>query len=220
MYVKILVSLEFDIALPQDVCYIKWRTEYMRMKSIGKTLQYYRKKNGYTQADLATKMSEYGYPIKNGAISTWEKGSVVPNASQFLVLCQILNITDIYNTFINVPKQIPLRLIGVSAGYGEYVDDDTVENYIETTNTAASYALRISGNSMQPLYQDGDIILVQQTKTLCNNEVGIFYVDGEQYCKRLVNNFLVSENTQYKPIDISNIDCFRILGKVLGKYYG
>ena len=65
------------------------------MKSMGSLLQYYRKKNGYTQADLAAKMSEYGYPIKNGAISTWEKETAIPNANQFLVLCQILNITDI-----------------------------------------------------------------------------------------------------------------------------
>lgn len=82
------------------------------MKTIGELLQSYRKANNLTQADLATRMSELGYPIKNGAISTWEKNSSVPNANQFLALCQILNITDIYNTFININRKIPLRLKG------------------------------------------------------------------------------------------------------------
>ena len=190
------------------------------MKSMGSLLQYYRKKNGYTQADLAAKMSEYGYPIKHGAISTWEKETAIPNANQFLVLCQILNITDIYNTFIDECRNIPLRLMGVSAGLGEYVDDDVVEKYVMTNNLLADYALRINGDSMEPFIWDNDIVLVHKTEILNNGDVGIFYLDGEQYCKRLQNNHLVSDNTKYKPIDISNTDCFKILGKVISKYYG
>lgn len=189
------------------------------MKTIGELLQSYRKANNLTQADLAIRMSELGYPIKNGAISTWEKNSSVPNANQFLALCQILNITDIYDTFINISRKIPLRLMGVSAGTGEYVNDDYCE-YIETTNGLADYALRINGDSMQPMYMDNDIVLVQNTEIINNGDIGIFYLDGEQYCKQLLNNKLISINNNYSPIDIINIDCFRILGKVLGKYNG
>ena len=191
------------------------------MESMGKMLQHYRKLNNLTQAEVAKRMGELGYPIKNGAVSTWEKGSSIPNANQFLTLCRILGITDIYNTFVgdDIPgRKIPLRLIGVSAGGGEYVGDESVDDYIVTTEKLATYALRINGDSMEPLYDDNDIVLVQRTEILENGDVGIFYLDGDQYCKRLQNNWLMSENKNYSPIDISNSDCFRILGKVIGKY--
>ena len=110
--------------------------------------------------------------------------------------------------------------MGVSAGLGEYVDDDVVEKYVMTNNLLADYALRINGDSMEPFIWDNDIVLVHKTEILNNGDVGIFYLDGEQYCKRLQNNHLVSDNTKYKPIDISNTDCFKILGKVISKYYG
>ena len=62
--------------------------------SIGDIIRYYRKKRNITQADLAVLMTKQGYPIKHGAISTWENNSSIPNANQFLVLCQILDIEN------------------------------------------------------------------------------------------------------------------------------
>lgn len=192
------------------------------MESMGSILQYYRKMRGYTQTRLAEELSKCGYPIKNGAISAWEKDYSTPNAVQFLALCQILNITDIYQTFVGgittAYRTVPLRSMGVSAGYGEYVDDESVADYVEINNGEADYALRINGDSMEPLYPDDQIVLVQKTELLQNGDIGIFYVDGEQYCKQLLNNHLVSINDKYPPIDIGNSDCFKILGKVVGKY--
>ena len=183
------------------------------IESIGKTIQLHRKMNHMTQAELAQRMSENGCPIKNAAISTWESDGSTPNAYKFLTLCQILGITDIYETFIN---PIPLRLVKVSAGTGEYVDDDSYE-IINTINPEADYALRISGDSMENEYCDGDIVLVRKTDCLENGDIGIFYVNGEQYCKKLDRNRLISLNPKYKPIMLENVDCFRILGKVVEK---
>lgn len=60
--------------------------------TLGATLKRYRKKNDLTQSQLAQRMTELGYPIKHGAISTWENGTAVPNTYQFLALCRILGI--------------------------------------------------------------------------------------------------------------------------------
>ena len=213
---NILISIEFILKYYKiyAILYHNWRIYIM--KSIGKILQYYRKQNNMTQSDLAAKMSEYGYPIKNGAISTWEKDYSIPNAIQFLQLCEILGITDIYKTFIGKIRIIPLRMMGVSAGTGEYVGDDvTIEDYIETSNQDADYALRINGDSMTSLYPDDSIVLVHKTEILNNGDIGIFYLNGEQYCKKIIGNQLISINPNYKPIDINNLDYFRILGKVV-----
>lgn len=188
-------------------------------QTIGSLLQYYRKQNKMTQSELAIRLGECGYPVKNGAVSSWEKDNSQPNASQFLAICRILGITDIYGVFVGLCRKIPLRLMGVSAGTGEYVgDSEAVDEYLETTNELADFALRINGDSMEPLYWDNDVVLVQSTEVLANGDVGIFYLDGEQYCKRLRGNKLVSENSKYAPIDINNSDYFKILGKVLGRY--
>lgn len=61
---------------------------------IGEVLLYHRKKCGYTQADVAAKMSEKGYPTKKGSVYTWEKGIAVPNAYQYIALRQILDIHE------------------------------------------------------------------------------------------------------------------------------
>ncbi|SKB46212.1 hypothetical protein SAMN06296386_10167 [Lachnospiraceae bacterium] len=41
-----------------------------------------------------------GIPTKPAAYSTWETGNSIPNAVQFLAMCKILGITDIFNQFI------------------------------------------------------------------------------------------------------------------------
>jgi hypothetical protein len=161
-------------------------------------------------------MTENGYPIKGGAISTWEKGVSLPNANQFLALCKILDITDIYGTFITPLKQIPLRLMSVSAGTGEYVNDDSY-TLINTGILEADYALRINGDSMEPIFNDGDIVAVEYSDSINNKDIGIFYVDGEHYCKILENNKLISANPKYNPILLNHVNTFKILGRVISK---
>ena len=56
--------------------------------SIGEIIRYHHKKNHYTQADLVGIMTKYG------AISAWENNASVPNANQFIILCQILDIDN------------------------------------------------------------------------------------------------------------------------------
>jgi len=64
-----------------------------------------------SQYDLADQLVNYGVNVSNAAISAWEKNSTVPNANQFLALCKILGITDIYNEFIGFnPNDVMARL--------------------------------------------------------------------------------------------------------------
>ena len=190
------------------------------MESIGTTLKEYRKAKHLSQSDVAVLMGNEGYPTTLKSISTWERDTAVPNAKQFLALCRILNIRDIYGAFMDTVSQsftIPLYLQSVSAGMGEYVDD-TSYSVIETTNPRADYAVQIAGDSMEPLYKDGDIVLVHSTNTVSINSIAIFYVDGCQYCKQLGNNELVSVNPKYDSIPINDVTTFKILGEVISIY--
>ncbi|MBQ9143182.1 MAG: helix-turn-helix transcriptional regulator, partial [Lachnospiraceae bacterium] len=77
-------------------------------KKIGVTLATYRKKKKLSQIELADKLTHYGINVSNAAISAWEKDISQPNTQQFLALCKILGITDIYNEFIGFNPDDPL----------------------------------------------------------------------------------------------------------------
>ncbi len=117
-------------------------------------------------------------------------------------------------------RSIPLYDLPVSAGIGEYLDGDAAESVSITVSEAtagADFALRISGNSMEPKYHDGDVLLVQNAEGVEVGESGIFVLDGAGYFKVYGGDCLISLNPDYGRImlkDFENVSC---IGKVLGR---
>lgn len=113
---------------------------------------------------------------------------------------------------------IELFNLPVSAGSGVYMtseDKEPIKVRCTSITNKASYALRISGDSMQPTYNNGDIVLVQSTTDISTGEIGIFVLNGEGYIKELGNNELISYNKKYEPIPLN--DTVSCRGKVIGK---
>ena len=230
-------------------------------KKIGVTLATYRKKKKLSQIELADKLTHYGINVSNAAISAWEKDISQPNTQQFLALCKILGITDIYNEFIGFNPNDPLAklneegkekaleyigllllseqfqkkeatiipfrrkikwaLLASSAGTGEFLDDENFETIEvgEEVPEDADFGLALNGDSMEPRYHDKQAVWVQQTNSLSNGEIGIFYLDGMTYCKQLKDDkdgvYLVSLNSKYEPIKVTDDSSFKIFGRVL-----
>ena len=69
------------------------------MNTVGETLLARRRELGLSQTELAEALTLRGLPVTNQAVSKWEKGSTLPNARQFLALCQILEIEDVRGEF-------------------------------------------------------------------------------------------------------------------------
>ncbi len=117
-------------------------------------------------------------------------------------------------------RKLKLFDLPVSAGVGEYLDGADVDTITvpSTEKTAeADYALRISGDSMEPKYHNGDILLVQSCDSVEAGELGIFLLDGCGFFKRYEGDRLLSLNPAYAPImlrDFSNVLC---KGRVVGK---
>ena len=84
-----------------------------------------------------------------------------------------------------------------------------------------TFGVRISGDSMEPEFHDGQIAWILQQESVANGEIGIFALNGEAYIKKLQNDkdgiFLISLNEKYAPIRVSENDRLDIFGKVLGK---
>ena len=108
----------------------------------------------------------------------------------------------------------------VSAGTGEYLNDGRcVEVTVDDTplTERADFILRISGDSMEPTYYDGDKVLVESTSGLKIGDIGIFILNSQGYIKEYRSEGLYSHNKKYGIIKINENDDCRIVGKVIGK---
>lgn len=109
----------------------------------------------------------------------------------------------------------------VSAGLGYNLDDDDNWQEAEVVETAAvhqaDFAVEVDGDSMEPDYLSGDILLVQSTPTIEVGEVGVFTLNGDGYVKELGESELLSRNPEYDPIPIHESDSLQCWGRVIGK---
>lgn len=116
-------------------------------------------------------------------------------------------------------RRIPFFADRVSAGLGVHLEtnDATEISIVDTPKTRdADFALRVSGDSMEPRYHDGDILLVSGKADVAPGELGIFICDGEGYFKQLGGDSLISLNPRYAPIPLAGFGSFSCRGKVLG----
>ena len=115
---------------------------------------------------------------------------------------------------------MPIALLSASARNGNYISDENFEevDIYEPVPEKASFGVYLDGDSMEPEFQNGDLIWIEKTEYLNSGEIGLFYLDGNTYFKKFVQKetgtFLVSINAKYKSIPITNFDgCNDILWK-------
>ena len=119
------------------------------------------------------------------------------------------------------PQCISIQYIdaAASAGLGEllsdYEDAETVLVPLTPESRKADFVLRVHGDSMEPMYSDGDHVLVKQQDAIDVGEIGIFAQGGEGYIKVLGEGVLRSLNKKYPEIPLD--DSSRCFGIVLGK---
>lgn len=121
---------------------------------------------------------------------------------------------------IQPPLVIPYYGHVASAGTGQYVFDDIppemIEIEYEMDNMQVDFAIGVNGDSMEPTYKDGDVLLVKKQSEIHIGEIGIFMINGEAYVKELGKGTLISHNPNYTDIEFDKtILC---LGKVIGKH--
>ena len=119
-------------------------------------------------------------------------------------------------------RTISLYDLPVSAGTGVYLFDSVATDIAIPDNgkTAdADYALRISGDSMEPKYHDRDVLLIQECDQIEPGELGIFVLDGEGYFKKFGGDCLISLNPFYAPIMLRDFEDIRCCGRVIGKLH-
>lgn len=113
----------------------------------------------------------------------------------------------------------------VSAGTGEWLTDEQHEEVMVNNEPPEhDFALRVNGDSMIPLFSDGQIIYVNRIDDLDmvrNEQIVVAELNGDAFVKKIVfdNNRkdcqLISLNKEYKPINVAENDEFKVVGLVV-----
>ncbi|MDY4064666.1 MAG: XRE family transcriptional regulator [Ligilactobacillus agilis] len=113
----------------------------------------------------------------------------------------------------------------VSAGTGEWLTKEQHEE-VAVNNEPPTYdfALRVNGDSMTPIFSDGQIIYVNkvhENDEVRNNQFVIAELNGDAYVKKIVFDDnrkscrLISLNKKYADIEIKKSDDFKVVGVVV-----
>lgn len=120
-------------------------------------------------------------------------------------------------------RQIPLFASPAAAGYVSPILGEEYEMIDVDTAARAQFAVRISGDSMEPHIRDGSIVYVAR-EPLQNGDIGVFCVDNDTFCKQYYKDplgmvYLFSLNRDRADADVvlppssgRSLSCF---GKVL-----
>ena len=236
--------------------------------ALGQALAELRRAQKRPQSALRRELEQRGVAVQVSAISKWEQGETVPNAYQFLALCEIFGYGEVLERLGCAPDpdaallnetgrarlaeyrrdliasgryrprpeqpaelryvDMPVSLLPASAGTGAFLDEEDFETVSFPESlipSGAEFGVRVSGDSMEPVYHDGQIVWVRRCETLRPGEVGIFFYDGDGYIKVYGEReaaeapgrqpLLISYNKRYAPIPVRPDGGFRIAGRVL-----
>ena len=129
-----------------------------------------------------------------------------------------------YRSSANSNANMALRVLqyyqrSASAGTGQVVFDDMPVDRIQIPDIPeykrVSYAIGVNGHSMEPLYNDGDILLVEPTCQIEIGEIGIFIVGNEAFVKKLGEGELISLNKGYDNVPLTEDS--KCMGRVVDK---
>lgn len=103
----------------------------------------------------------------------------------------------------------------VSAGTGEWLEETNEEVEFSGEVPEHDFAVKVNGDSMLPLFENGQVIFVKGTSEARDGQIIICKIGSDAYVKKLSGNKLVSLNQEYDDILISDTDDFKIFGVVV-----
>ena len=199
--------------------------------SIGENIARRREQLGLTQDQLAERM---GYRHKS-SISKIEKGVNDISQSKIRQFAEALHTTVDYildgepGEPIITCEYVNFPIIGeIAAGYERFADQDEYGSidiplaWLRGRPQEDYFVLRVTGDSMFPLYHDGDLVLVLKQSTMnYSGQVGVvLYDDTKATLKRVEYVYgedwmrLCPINPNYPPIIIidERLEHCRVLG--------
>lgn len=129
----------------------------------------------------------------------------------------------VYRPDLSTPCALPVFLERVPAGFpspaGDYLDGKLDLNQYLIKHPAATFFLRVTGDSMTEAgIHSGDLLIVDRSLEPSDGTIVIAVLDGELTVKQLERRKgtlrLLPANKNYEPLEVSELQSFEIWGVV------
>lgn len=173
--------------------------------------------------------------VGKSTVRKWETGDIENMKRDKIVkLAKALRVSPSYIMGIEDEKPqletIPVKKIPVvskiSAGMPIYTEENLIDYiYFATKNLNSNkeeFGLQVSGDSMDKLFQDGDVVVVEKDSTVENGQLGVVLVNGYNGTVKRIryNNDQIilipeSNNPSHYPQVYGKDDEVNIVGRVV-----
>lgn len=190
--------------------------------------------HGYSQAALSKKIG-----VSKSSVNMYERNEREPGIETLEAIADVFNVdldyllgkSDVKNRypitdFINnlSPVQIPV-LGSVPAGIPiEAIQDilDYEEISGELARSGEFIALRIKGDSMEPKFSEGDVVIIRRQEQVENGEIAIVMVNGndatvKKFYKTDAGVTLIGTNPSFTPLTFTPEQVETLPVRVIGK---
>ena len=184
-------------------------------------LKMLRSQKRLSQAKLADKLG-----VSASTVAMWESGEREPKNYKTLEL-----IADYFNVNMEVlltgklsPTKIPV-LGRVIAGIPIEAVEEIID-YEEIPQSMAKngeyFALQIKGDSMEPKFSAGDVVIVRKQEDVDNGDIAIVLVNGNEATVKKIRKFdgginLIPTNSNYDVITYTNTQIEQLPVRIIGK---
>lgn len=195
------------------------------MNSPLKTL---RLQKGLTQAELANMLG-----IVQSTLSGWETGKFEIDNASLLKLSDIFGVsTDLIlrnATSFDAPKSTGGKWIPVLGTIAAGIPVEAIEDITgweeinpNMANTGEFFALRVKGQSMEPKFSEGDIVIVKHQPDVDTGDVAVVIINGEDATLKKIKKspegiMLIPSNRAFEPKYFTNKEIETLPVTILGK---
>lgn len=169
--------------------------------------------------------------VSQATVSGWESEKYQPDRDTLIKMASYFDVSVDYligNSPVKKEKKkgVQIPVLGeVRAGYPM----EAVENIIDyeeidedMAHRGEFFALRIKGDSMEPKFSEGDVVIVRKQETADSGDIVVALVNGDsatiKKLKRHQNGItLVPSNSAYEPMYYSNEEIMELPVNILGK---
>ncbi len=179
--------------------------------------------------------------ISKARISQYTNGVYVPKSEAACLIARALGVSETWLMGMDSVKEpersnisevidgdriykIPV-FESVSAGFGAYAVNEIVD-YVPTIinnpyDVEDTIAIRVTGDSMYPKIEDGDIIIVRRQTSVDSGTIGVVLLDGGEgmvkiieYGARWIELRSINEKYPVRRFEGAEVQRLRVVGKV------